>query len=144
MSISHSICWKDAPTKSVEVDGTKFAFRELGPNSRVPVIFLNHLAAELDWDLRVVDGIAKSRRVIVFDNRGIGASKGSTPKSVEDYWDLQVPPRTPFVTTNIGNIRCPLTCPPSSKSAPIPPPAPALHSAAIGGSVRSWRGRVRP
>ena len=84
MSISHSISWKDAPTKSVEVDGTKFAFRELGPNSGVPVIFLNHLAAELDrWDPRVVDGIAKGRRVIVFDNRGIGASEGSTPKSVE-------------------------------------------------------------
>jgi len=50
----------------------------------VPVIFLNHLAAELDrWDPRVVDGIAATRRVIVFDNRGIGASEGKTPASVE-------------------------------------------------------------
>ena len=50
----------------------------------VPVIFLNHLAAELDrWDPRVVDGIATRRRVIVFDNRGIGASEGKTPTSVE-------------------------------------------------------------
>ena len=50
----------------------------------MPVIFLNHLAAELDrWDPRVVDGIATRRRVIVFDNRGIGASEGKTPTSVE-------------------------------------------------------------
>jgi pimeloyl-ACP methyl ester carboxylesterase len=50
----------------------------------VPVIFLNHLAAELDrWDPRVVDGIATRGRVIVFDNRGIAASEGKTPTSVE-------------------------------------------------------------
>jgi pimeloyl-ACP methyl ester carboxylesterase len=79
-----SIVWRDAPTTSVNVGGTKFVYRQLGPETRVPVIFLNHLAAELDrWDPRVVDGIATRRRVIVFDNRGIGASEGKTPTSVE-------------------------------------------------------------
>lgn len=79
-----SITWKNAPTKVVDVEGTRFAYRELGPNAGVPVVFLNHLAAELDrWDPRVVDGIATRRRVIVFDNRGIGASEGKTPTSVE-------------------------------------------------------------
>jgi pimeloyl-ACP methyl ester carboxylesterase len=49
------------------------------------VIFLNHLAAVLDnWDPRVVDGIAVERRVITFDNRGVGASAGKTPASVEE------------------------------------------------------------
>lgn len=48
------------------------------------VIFLNHLAAEIDrWDHWGVDGIAARRHVIVFDNRGIGASEGKTPTSVE-------------------------------------------------------------
>ena len=76
--------WKDAPTKSVNVVGTKFVYRDLGLDSEVPVIFLNHLGAELDrWDPRVVDGIAKRRRVIVFNNRGIGGSEGKTPVSVE-------------------------------------------------------------
>lgn len=75
--------WMNAPTKSVDVGGTKFIYRELGPDAGLPVIFLNHLAAELDrWDPRVVDGIAAKRRVIVFDNRGVGASEGSTPNSV--------------------------------------------------------------
>ena len=78
-----SLSWKDAPTKWVDVDGTKFVYRQLGPDTGVPVIFFNHLAAELDrWDPRVVDGIAEKRRVIAFDNRGIGASEGSTPNSV--------------------------------------------------------------
>ena len=78
-----SVSWKDAPTKSIEVHGTKFVYRQLGPDTGVPVIFLNHLAAELDrWDPRVVDGIAEKCRVIAFDNRGVGASEGSTPNSV--------------------------------------------------------------
>jgi pimeloyl-ACP methyl ester carboxylesterase len=82
------VTWEYAPTKAVKVGGTKFAFRELGPDSGVPVIFLNHLAAELDrWDPRVVDGIAAKRRVIVFDNRGIGASGGSVPNSIEAMAD---------------------------------------------------------
>src|SRR6185295_14365262 len=76
--------WSNAPTKSVDVGGTKLVYRQLGPDTGVPVVFLNHLAAELDrWDPRVVDGIATRRPVIVFDNRGIGASEGKTPTSVE-------------------------------------------------------------
>src|SRR5437867_3112377 len=74
----------NAPNRTVDVGGTTFAYRELGTASGVPVIFLNHLAAVLDnWDPRVVDGIAARHRVIVFDNRGIGASQGSTPDSIE-------------------------------------------------------------
>ena len=81
--IRSSSAWKNAPTKFVDVGGTKFAYRQLGPDTGVPVIFLNHLAAELDrWDPRVVDGIAAKRSVIVFDNRGVGASEGSTPATV--------------------------------------------------------------
>lgn len=79
-----SITWRNAPTKRVDVGGTKWVYRELGPDTGVPVVFLNHLAAELDrWDPRVVDGIAARRRVIVFDNRGVGGSGGKTPTSVE-------------------------------------------------------------
>ena len=76
--------YEHAPTETVDVGGTKFAYRQLGPEMRVPVIALHHLGAVLDnWDPRVIDGIAAKRRVIAFDNRGIGASGGSTPTSVE-------------------------------------------------------------
>ena len=80
-----SATYKDAPTRTVSAGGVNFAYRELGPKAGVPVIFLVHLAGTLDnWDPRVVDGIAAHHRVIAFDNRGIGASKGSTPKSVAE------------------------------------------------------------
>jgi pimeloyl-ACP methyl ester carboxylesterase len=76
--------YKNAPTKSVSVGGTRFVYRELGVDTGIPVIFLNHLAANLDnWDPRVVDGIAAKHRVITFDNRGVGASQGKTPDTVE-------------------------------------------------------------
>lgn len=75
--------YREALTKTVDVDGAKFAYRELGPDTSTPVIFLNHLAAVLDnWDPRVVDGIAARHHVITFDNRGVGASQGTTPRSV--------------------------------------------------------------
>src|SRR5213082_712330 len=76
--------YKDAPTRTVSAGGVDFAYRELGSDTGVPVIFLTHLAAVLDnWDPRVVDGIAARHRVITFDNRGVGASSGSTPNTIE-------------------------------------------------------------
>jgi pimeloyl-ACP methyl ester carboxylesterase len=75
--------YQDTPTKTIDIGGTTFAYRQLGPDSGTPVIFLNHLAGVLDnWDPRVVDGIAASHRVTTFDNRGVGASQGTTPRSV--------------------------------------------------------------
>jgi pimeloyl-ACP methyl ester carboxylesterase len=79
-----SNAYQDAATRTVPAGGADFAYRQLGPDGGVPVIFLTHLAAVLDnWDPRVVDGIAASRRVITFDNRGVGASTGSTPDTIQ-------------------------------------------------------------
>jgi pimeloyl-ACP methyl ester carboxylesterase len=77
--------WKEAPTHTLSAGGVEFAYRQLGPRAAVPVVFLTHLAAVLDnWDPRVVDGIAARHRVITFDNRGVGASSGSTPATIEE------------------------------------------------------------
>jgi pimeloyl-ACP methyl ester carboxylesterase len=82
--LNSTASYKDAPTRTVSVDGVDLVYRELGPAGDVPVIFLNHLAAVLDnWDPRLVDGIAAQRRVITFDNRGVGASHGSTPDTID-------------------------------------------------------------
>jgi pimeloyl-ACP methyl ester carboxylesterase len=76
--------WATAPTHILNAGGVRFAYRQLGPSTGVPVVFLTHLAAVLDnWDPRVVDGIAAKHRVIAFDNRGVGASSGSTPTTIE-------------------------------------------------------------
>jgi len=77
--------WKQAPTLTLSAGGVEFAYRQLGPDTGVAVVFLTHLTAVLDnWDPRVVDGIAAKRRVITFDNRGVGASTGSTPTTIEE------------------------------------------------------------
>src|SRR3982751_1184294 len=63
--------------------GRNFPF--LGRHPGVRVVFLTRLAAVLDnWDPRIVDGIATKHRVITFDNRGVGASSGATPKTIEE------------------------------------------------------------
>ena len=80
-----NVNWKNVPPGGIDYGGVHFAYRELGPDSGVPVIFLHHLMAVLDdWDPRIIDGIAAQRRVIAFDNRGVGASGGSVPPTIEE------------------------------------------------------------
>ncbi len=81
--------WKNVPTQFISANGVNFAYREYGQeNGGTPVIFLNHLAAVLDnWDPRIVDGIAAKHHVVVFDNRGVGASTGEPAKSIEKMAD---------------------------------------------------------
>jgi pimeloyl-ACP methyl ester carboxylesterase len=75
---------KQAVTKTVNVGGTPFAYREVGATAGVPLVFLHHFTAVLDeWDPAVVDGLAAERRVILVDLRGVGGSGGTTPDSIE-------------------------------------------------------------
>jgi pimeloyl-ACP methyl ester carboxylesterase len=77
-----------APTRTITAGGVTYAYRELGPKGGIPVVFFVHLAANLDnWDPRIIDPIAKGRHVITFDNRGVGASTGQVPDSIEAMAD---------------------------------------------------------
>jgi len=80
-----TVNWTNVPTRTITAGGVEFAYRELGTNNPgTPVVFLIHLAAVLDnWDPRVVDGLAASRHVVTFDNRGVGASSGAPATSIE-------------------------------------------------------------
>jgi pimeloyl-ACP methyl ester carboxylesterase len=79
---------RTAPTRTIDVGGTPFAYRELGPRTGVPVVFLHHFTAVLDdWDPRVIDGVAAKRHVIAFDNRGVGGSGGSVPHTIDAMAD---------------------------------------------------------
>ena len=79
------LTWQDVPTRRIAADGVEFAYRELGTaNPGPPVVCLIHLAAVLDnWDPRVIDGLATTRHVVAFDNRGVGASSGTPASSME-------------------------------------------------------------
>ncbi|MFH9825242.1 alpha/beta fold hydrolase [Streptomyces bobili] len=80
--------YAQAPARTVTAGGVTYAYRELGPKGGIPVVFFVHLAATLDnWDPRIIDPVAKGRHVITFDNRGVGASTGQVPDSVEAMAD---------------------------------------------------------
>lgn len=83
MTADRAIAFKDTPTRYLDAEGGRFAYRDIGTGTGVPVILLNHLGATLDnCDPRVMDGLATRHRVIAFDNRGIGTSVGKTPTNV--------------------------------------------------------------
>jgi pimeloyl-ACP methyl ester carboxylesterase len=74
----------DAPNRSIEVDGTAFAYRDLGPRHGIPLVLLNHWGAVLDnFDPCIVDGLSRRHRIIAIDYRGIGASGGTAPVTID-------------------------------------------------------------
>ena len=80
--------YSKAPARTVSAGGVSYAYRELGPKGGIPVIFFVHLAATLDnWDPRIIDPIAQRHHVIAFDNRGVGASTGTVPATIESMAD---------------------------------------------------------
>ncbi|RFB78271.1 alpha/beta fold hydrolase [Methylovirgula sp. 4M-Z18] len=75
----------EAPNLFINVGGTVFAYRDLGPQGGVPLILVNHWGAVLDnFDPRIVDGLASKHRVIATDYRGIGLSGGTAPVTVDE------------------------------------------------------------
>ena len=60
-----------------------YAYRDLG-QSDVPLVLLQHFRGNLDnWDPALIDALATHRRVITFDNTGVGATTGRTPSTFE-------------------------------------------------------------
>jgi len=74
----------DASTLRVAAgNAIEYAYRELGDGD-VPFVLLQHFRGNLDnWDPALVDALATDRRVISFDNVGVGATTGETPNTIE-------------------------------------------------------------
>jgi pimeloyl-ACP methyl ester carboxylesterase len=74
-----------APTKYIEVNGIKFSYRTLGTTSGTPLVLLQHFTGTMDsWDPAVVNGLAKDRPIIVFNNRGVGNTSGTPSDNVAE------------------------------------------------------------
>jgi len=80
------------PNKLVTAaNGVDYAYRDTGPeasgpgaSNAVPLVLFQHFRGNLDsWDPALIDALAADRRVITFDNAGVGGSTGTTPDSVE-------------------------------------------------------------
>src|SRR5271156_4197910 len=71
------------PTKFIEIDGVRYAYRRFGKAGRTPIIFLGYFNSNLDaWDPIVTNSLAKDYELILFDNAGVAASGGQTPPTV--------------------------------------------------------------
>jgi len=65
-------------------NGTRFAYRDVG-SGEVPLVLLQHFRGNLDnWDPALIDALAQNRRVVTFDNTGVGASTGTTPHTIAE------------------------------------------------------------
>jgi pimeloyl-ACP methyl ester carboxylesterase len=71
------------PNKLVSAaNGIDYAYREAGDGG-VPLVLLPHFRGNLDsWDPALIDALASGRRVVTFDNTGVGGSSGQTPDTV--------------------------------------------------------------
>jgi pimeloyl-ACP methyl ester carboxylesterase len=71
-------------------NGIEYAYRDTGgagdgqSEGAVPLVLLQHFRGNLDnWDPALIDALAATRRVITFDNAGVGGSAGITPDTIE-------------------------------------------------------------
>ena len=73
-----------APNKRASgSNGVDYAYRDVGEGD-VPLVLLQHFRGNLDnWDPALIDALAVNRRVVTFDNRGVGGTRGATPSTVD-------------------------------------------------------------
>ena len=76
--------YADTSTRRVTADNAfEYAYRELGDGD-VPLVLLQHFRGNLDnWDPALIDALDAGRRVVAFDNVGVGATTGATPNTIE-------------------------------------------------------------
>jgi pimeloyl-ACP methyl ester carboxylesterase len=64
-------------------NGVDYAYRDTG-GGRTPLVALQHFRGSLDnWDPALIDALSSSRRVVAFDNVGVGGSSGTTPHRID-------------------------------------------------------------
>lgn len=67
-----------APTRFVATAGVRYAYRTLGSGG-VPLLLLQRFQGTMDdWDPALLETLSDERRVVLFDDAGIGRSIGTT------------------------------------------------------------------
>ena len=67
-------------------NGIDYAYRDTNDRdaSDAPLVLFQRFRGNLDnWDPALIDALASTRRVVTFDNAGVGSSSGSTPHTIE-------------------------------------------------------------
>jgi pimeloyl-ACP methyl ester carboxylesterase len=84
MTTTTGLSYGTAPNQLIRAgNDIAYAYREIG-SSTVPLVLLQHFRGNLEnWDAQLVDALAAQRRVVAFDNAGVGATTGTTPDTIE-------------------------------------------------------------
>jgi pimeloyl-ACP methyl ester carboxylesterase len=72
-----------APNRMISAaNGIDYAYRQVGEGAPT-LVLLQHFRGNLDnWDPSLIDALARGRRVVTFDNAGVGGSSGRTPSTI--------------------------------------------------------------
>jgi pimeloyl-ACP methyl ester carboxylesterase len=78
-----------AVTQYVTANGIKYAYRTLGlpaTDKLIPLVLLMHFRGSIDhWDPALINGLAATRPIIIFDNAGLGKSGGEVADNFTDW-----------------------------------------------------------
>jgi pimeloyl-ACP methyl ester carboxylesterase len=82
-----AVAYSELPNKLISAgNGVDYAYRDTDPGASdtAPLVLFQHFRGNLDsWDPALIDALASDgRRVITFDNAGVGGSTGTTPSTV--------------------------------------------------------------
>ena len=103
----------DAETQMLAAsNGVSYAYRATGASDATPLVMLQHFRGNLDnWDPALIDALARGRRVVSFDNRGVAASSGTTPNTIAqmaldaiDFIDALEPGEVDLLGFSIGSF----------------------------------------
>ena len=83
MTATTGLSYGTAPNQVISADnGIDYAYREVGAVA-IPLVLLQHFRGNLEnWDFQLVDALASQRRVVAFDNVGVGGTTGTTPNTI--------------------------------------------------------------
>jgi pimeloyl-ACP methyl ester carboxylesterase len=106
--------YSSLPNKLVSAsNGIDYAYRDAGEDA-VPLVLLQHFRGNLDnWDPALIDALASTRRVVTFDNAGVGGSAGTTPHVIEQMAHDAIAFLTPW-----SSVRSISSGSPSAASSP--------------------------
>ncbi|MFC4211619.1 alpha/beta fold hydrolase [Pedobacter lithocola] len=72
-----------ATTQYIESNGTRYAYRILGKCTGIPLVLLQHFTGSMDnWDPKVTNELAAGSKVVLFDNKGVGATGGESADNI--------------------------------------------------------------
>ena len=87
MARTEALSYTHLPNKRASAaNGIEYAFRDMDQagDDGIPLVLLQHFRGNLDnWDPALIDRLSASRRVVTFDNTGVGGTTGTTPDTIE-------------------------------------------------------------